>query len=144
MAKKKISVLPHEVNKLLPELDKRFSRIFQIHWQLKILISEINDQELILLKIDEIEKKLDQSNDSFEQLDDLTSIKVLLEAIDQEINWLKLKGIKIKNLFRGEVLIPSLIKNETREIMWKFGNTDVYWNEKDESKINADTHEVLS
>jgi hypothetical protein len=110
--------LSKEIQTLLPELNTRFGRIFQMHWQLRTLISDVADQELLVLSTEELYSMFKEHP---AQLDHLTSIKVLLNAIHEEVIWLKKQNITIKNLFQGELLIPTTKGTQKMQLLWTFG-----------------------
>lgn len=118
----------NEANALIPTLRDIFVRLYQMNHQLQAHLAEVRDRNLLIDKNDfEIDQSMDEST-----LDVLSSIKILLAAIQDEVDNTQINyGIKIKSLDRGIVNIPA--KNATNEIYfyWEVGHQTIdYWLDK--------------
>lgn len=114
-----------EANALIPKLSNAFVRLYQMNDQLQKLLTEVREKNLL---IDKNDFELDQSMDE-ETLDTLSSIKILLTAIQDEVDSIQVNhGVKIKSLDQGIVNIPA--KNDENEMYyyWEVGHKTIdFW-----------------
>ena len=126
-ASKKESFSIQEANKMVPIFTKSFRRIYQMNACIQRLIAP--------LKQNKIDPHIDDLNilEAFDEptVDAITSIKVLLSAIQNEVDRIHDAGAQVKSIEKGLISIPHQHLDRTVFLCWKVGDASInYWLEK--------------
>lgn len=106
-----------EAHNMLPKLNDAFLRICQMHTQVQDIIKSLS-------------MTTKQTTMSDITLDYLSSLKVLLSAIQSEINQLTKSGCKVKSLEDRLVNWHHLHNGKEILLSWKYGEKNInYWHE---------------
>ena len=121
---------------MLPTLNKTFLRLFQIHSQIQSILTNLKEETTYLIKPRKrsLQSQNHIGNDGM--LDCISSLKLLLSAIQTEIDQLEKTGCMLSNLKKGLISWPH--KHNKKEILlsWKYGEKTIkYWHEPN-NKIN--------
>ena len=108
-----------EANKMIPQLNATFIRLRQIQHQIKVRFEQV--RALDYLNDDAIELLLMHEELDEQAFDDLSSIKVLLLQMQQEVNQLSGKGCKVINLSKGIVNWTARLKDRDVLLSWRVG-----------------------
>jgi hypothetical protein len=117
----------NEVNELVPEVARAFTRLMQIRSQLKPIYRRLEQQGLAPTRSD---FEVDAPNISDEQRRDRAAFKLLLETLNDEIAGIEAMGGSIKDLDTG--LVDWLGEHEGRDVWlcWRYGESEVaFWHE---------------
>ncbi len=110
-----------EANRLIPHLKMSFIRLFQMNHQLQQLLRLVKEKNML---IDKNHLELDESMDN-DTMDILSSIKILLTTVQEEVEQLQGQRIKIKSLDRGIVNIPGEKEGCEINFYWEVGDSHI-------------------
>jgi hypothetical protein len=116
-----------EVNALVPQVARAFTRLMQIRSQLKPIYKRLEQAGVAPSRSD---FEIDAPGVSPEQLRERAAFKMLLETLNDEIAGIEALGASIKDLDTG--LVDWLGEHEGRDVWlcWRFGETEVgFWHE---------------
>lgn len=119
-----------EAEQMIPELEKRFWRITQMRGQLQEIYQRL--APLGYAPTDS-EFPLAPHGAGLEVVDDLSSLKALLEGVRQEIAWILDSGCIIKDL--DHAIVDWHTQLDDREVLlcWRLGEKKVtHWHEVDQ------------
>lgn len=118
-----------QANAMLPALNQAFKRIMQMHNQIHQLYQKLSATD-VDLNPEAIEFDLDVLNT--QELDYLSSLKILLNAIDEEVAGLFATGCLVKDISQGVVEWPAWHNEQDILFSWKYGEKQVaYWHSAD-------------
>lgn len=116
-----------EANRMIPMLEAAFQRMLQMHLQIRTLYHEL--EEAGVAPFEEAEPS-SETEASPELVQKLANLKVMVAALEDELQWLRQRGCLVKSVETG--LVDWYALQEGREIFlcWKFGEKSVqYWHE---------------
>lgn len=119
-----------QVNEFIPTLERSFRRIIQLRMYLQTLYQRLSQSGLAPAG-DEFDIAPDDA--SPEALDDLSSLKTVLDAMKEEINNILDCGCELKDIEQG--IVDWYAQKEGKEIFlcWKLGEKEVnHWHNVDE------------
>ncbi len=123
-----------EANEMIPELDKFFIRIQQMQKQIQELIREHKKAGIDYIPKNEKELLLLHETLDDEAIDTVTSLKVLLANIQDEISALSSRGCNVASIDQGKVCWPSKLLDKEVLLSWHIGEKKVaYWLDADDS-----------
>ena len=135
-----------EANRMIPELQLFFIRIQQMQLQIQRYFKELkntgidfipkNDKELLLLH-----ETLDD-----EAVDTVSSLKVLLANIQDEIKKLSNRGCNVASIDQGKVCWPCKHLDKDVLLSWHVGEKEInYWQDaNDTSKLRRPLSELTT
>ncbi|MEC8383076.1 MAG: DUF2203 family protein [Pseudomonadota bacterium] len=134
-----------EANKMIPELKLVFIRIQQMQYQVQSLFKELKRLGVDFIPKDEKELLLLSQSLNEDSLDIVSSLRILLKNIQEEIQSLSNRGCNIASIDQGKVCWPCRIKNKEILLSWHIGEKQIqYWlNTNDKSKIRRPIEELL-
>ena len=123
-----------EANKMIPELQTFFIRIQQMQGQIQDLIRELKKTGIDVIPKNEKELMLLHETLDEEAIDTVTSLKVLLANIQDEISLLSNRGCNVASIDQGKVCWPSKHMDKEVLLSWHYGEKSVaYWLDADDS-----------
>ena len=117
-----------EANLLIPTLKKNYVRLNQMNTLLHQLLKDVRNQDF-LFDAHEVSLSSDMEPS---MMDTISSIKLLLAAIQKELDKLNKLGIHFKSIDSGVVNILMKKKGQPIHLIWNVGDTAIlYWEEVD-------------
>jgi hypothetical protein len=113
----------NEVNEQIPELERAFHRIAQLHAQVRQIWERLDDQGLAP---DSEDFELDEDTPR-EALDDLATLRMLFDGLQDQIEGVESSGCTIKRLDTG--LVDWYAQKDGRDVYlcWQLGEKSVAW-----------------
>jgi len=116
-----------EVNACIPEVEQAFYRLLQMNAQVNQIIHQLKAHDVILQDSFHHDGPADQDEES---LDSLSSLKVLLTAIQHDMNAITQKGGAIQNIDDGIVNWNGVADERPMIFSWKLGEKTIqFWQE---------------
>lgn len=120
-----------EANATVPLLQHEFARLLQMHAQVKTLLRSLRTIDFLPTEVDF--KVAPQGADE-EVVDLLSSLKILLQAVQECIQDITDSGCVIQNLELGSVDWLSTRDGRDVFLTWQFGESAVtHWHEMDKA-----------
>ena len=113
----------NEVNEQIPELERAFHRIAQLHAQVRQIWERLDDQGLAP---DSEDFELDEDTPR-EALDDLATLRMLFDGLQDQIEGVESSGCTIKRLDTGLVDWYALKDGRDVYLCWQLGEKSVAW-----------------
>jgi hypothetical protein len=111
---------PQDVNKILPEIQRRFSQIIML--RNKVISIQENLQQ--------ISNEISNFNTFISKKQELNEV---VSHLYKQIEELEKRGVMIKSVDDGLVDFPSLRFNEEVWLCWKYGEPEIkFWHGRDE------------
>ena len=113
-----------EANQMIPSVEGSFRRIFQMNIKINQLVTHLK-----LNQVDPSIIMINQENEFDEEtLDAVTSIKVMLNTIQKEVDAIKQRGILVKNVEKGYLHFNSKVGNDDIVLCWEMGDQTIqHW-----------------
>ncbi|MBT4884523.1 MAG: DUF2203 family protein [Legionellales bacterium] len=111
-----------EINNLIPMVEDAFYRLLQMNAQINTIINQLKSQDIILSDSIVINSLSYKDEDS---INNLSSLKVLLTAIQDEITFISNKGGTIPNIDEAIVNWNGKIDEDNIIFSWKLGDKQV-------------------
>ena len=134
-ASRKLYYTLDEANRMIPQLDLAFIRIQQMQFQVQSLFKTIKKQGIDFVPRDNKELLL-----LYETLDEdsaniISSLKLLLTNIQDELNTLSDQGCNVASLEHGRVNWTCKLPDREVLLSWHWGEQEInYWCDTDDSK----------
>lgn len=117
-----------EANMMIPDLDLAFIRIKQMQIQVQNLFKIVKKQGIDFVPSDEKHLLLLQNTLDDESIDVLSSLKLLLSNIQEEINALSDKGCSVTSIEHGIVNWKSKHSSRVIFLSWLHGESKIsHW-----------------
>ena len=121
-----------EIDSILPEIEDSCYRLLQMNAQVNHIINKLKYSDVILNDSIILDNLGYQDDDS---INNLSSLKVLLSAIQDEINFIANKGGVIQNIDDAIVTWNGKLEGDDITYSWKLGEKNInYLQEKGRSK----------
>ena len=135
-----------EANKMIPELETFFIRIQQMQLQIQMLFKELRKTGIDFIPKNEKELLLLHETLDDEAIDTVSSLKVLLANIQDEISALSSRGCNVANIEQGKVCWPCRHLDKEVLLSWHVGETKIgFWlYADDKGKIRRPISELSS
>ena len=111
-----------EINNVIPMVEEAFYRLLQMNAQINAIINQLKSQDIILSDSIVINSLSYKDEDS---INNLSSLKVLLSAIQDEITFISNKGGTIPNIDEAIVNWNGKIDEDNIVFIWKLGDKQV-------------------
>ena len=111
-----------EINNLIPMVEDAFYRLLQMNAQINTIINQLKSQDIILSDSIVINSLSYKDEDS---INNLSSLKVLLTAIQDEITFISNKGGTIPNIDEAIVNWNGKIDEDNIIFSWKLGDKQI-------------------
>jgi hypothetical protein len=116
----------HQAKAMVPDLHESVCRLTQLNCQLQSSLEKLNKEYQIPLE-EVLKIPLNQTENFFE-LDIISTIKLLLSAIQNEVNRLSDRGCHISNIIKGQVNLPVKLNDQEIILTWQFGQNNIqHW-----------------
>jgi hypothetical protein len=117
-----------EAQTLIPDLQAHYIRLNQMNAALHKLLKNIKNTDNLFDAQDiQLHAEMDQS-----LLDTLGSIKIFLNGIQKEIDFLYLRSIHVKNIDKGIFAIGVPHAPHAVQLVWQVGDKEIFfWEETD-------------
>jgi len=117
-----------EANMMIPDLDLAFIRIKQMQIQVQDLFKQVKKRGIDFVPNDDKQLLLLHSTLDDESIDVLSSLKLLLANIQEEINMLSDKGCSVASIERGLVSWQCKFSDRVILLSWLHGEKTVsHW-----------------
>ena len=114
-----------EVNACIPEVEQAFYRLLQMNAQVNQIIHSLKSPEVMMHESFHYSDSTDHDEES---VDNLSSLKVLLSAIQQDINTITQKGGAIQNIDDAIVNWNGIADEKPMIFSWKLGEKTIqFW-----------------
>lgn len=125
-----------QANMMIPDLDLAFIRIKQMQTQIQDLLKVVKKSGVDFVPNDEKQLLLLQNTLDEESIDTLSSLKLLLANMQEEISTISKKGCTITSIDQGVVHWPyKHSNNEVIFLSWLHGETVVnHWCQNKDDK----------
>ena len=121
-----------EIDSIIPEIEDSCYRLLQMNAQVNHIINKLKYSDVILNDSIVLDNLGYQDDDS---INNLSSLKVLLSAIQDEINFIANKGGVIQNIDDAIVTWNGKLKGDEITYSWKLGEKNInYLQDKGKSK----------
>ena len=123
-----------EANQMIPELQLAFIRIHQMQSQIQSLFKHIKSMGIDFIPKDN--RELMMLHDSVDEgaIDLLSSVKVLLANIQNEVNTLNRKGCNVSSIENGAVCWPTQLSDRSVMFSWQVGESRItHWQEDEDN-----------
>lgn len=131
---KKLFYTLDEANKMIPELELAFIRIQQMQVQVQNLFKIIKKQGIDFIPRDNKELFLLYETLDDDSTDIISSLKLLLTNIQEEINSLNERGCNVASLEHGRVNWSSVLSGKEVLLSWHLGEQKItHWCDVDDS-----------
>ena len=117
----------NEVNDILPEIEECVYRLMQMNAQVNQIINKLKHADMVLSDSIIMDNLRHQDEDS---INNLSSLKVLLSAIQDELNNIATNGGIVNNIDDGIVNWHGIIGENTTVLSWKLGEKSVGYYQK--------------
>lgn len=111
-----------EVNALIPQMEETINRLVQMNAQVNRIIDKLRDADVILNDNLTINPISGQDEDT---INDLSSLKVLLLTIQDEVSVVHAHGGSIDNIEEAVICWQSKIDEHELTLSWKLGEKEV-------------------
>ena len=117
-----------DANLMIPDLDLAFIRIRQMQIQVQTLFKTVKKRGIDFVPTDDKQLFLLQSSLDDESIDVLSSLKLLLANIQEEINQLSDKGCSVASIEKGAVNWRFKYENRVIFLSWLHGEKTIsHW-----------------
>ena len=121
-----------EIDSIIPEIEDSCYRLLQMNAQVNHIINKLKYSDVILNDSIVLDNLGYQDDDS---INNLSSLKVLLSAIQDEINFIANKGGVIQNIDDAIVTWNGNLEGDEITYSWKLGEKNInYLQDKGKSK----------
>ena len=121
-----------EIDSIIPEIEDSCYRLLQMNAQVNHIINKLKYSDVILNDSIVLDNLGYQDDDS---INNLSSLKVLLSAIQDEINFIANKGGVIQNIDDAIVTWNGKLEGDEITYSWKLGEKNInYLQDKGKSK----------
>ena len=132
-----------EINAMIPSLEKGFYKILQMNTQVNRLIKYLREDNINFSETDLNDEYYNKFND--QSIDYISSLKVLFNAIQDEIITISKGGGIVNNIEEGIVTWLGKIEDKEFFFSWKIGEKSIsYWQEKTSPKQRKPLEELMS
>lgn len=124
--------LVDEIDNMIPDIERSFYRLLQMNALVNQIINKLKYSDVILNDSIVLDNIGYQDDDS---INNLSSLKVLLSAIQTEVNFISSKGGAIQNI--DDAIVTWNSKNDDDNIIysWKMGEKNIrFFQDKSKSK----------
>ena len=113
-----------EANAMIPQLEAVFMRLLQMHAQIRTIYTRLSEQGMAP---EDEEFDLEAVDAPEEIFQDLASLRVLLDAVYDELAQLRTRGCIVKSIENG--LVDWYARFDGRDVLlcWKLGEAEVAW-----------------
>lgn len=131
-----------EVNKMLPMVKENFNKILQMHAQVKAICTRLDEAGFLP---DANYLDLNPPGATEKVLDDLSSLKMLVETVNERLRAVQKTGAIIRDVETGLVDWPAKQNGEPIYYCWKLGESEVKrWHDGDYANREVIEEEIVA
>ena len=124
--------LVDEIDSMIPDIEKSFYRLLQMNALVNQIINKLKYSDVILNDSIVLDNVGYQDDDS---INNLSSLKVLLSAIQTEVNFIASKGGAIQNIDDAIVTWNGKADDDNIIYSWKMGEKNIsFFQDKNKSR----------